>query len=763
MDRARRIGLLVTLLLGAGFLAAFVHQHHPIQRWLFWHYAGSWLITLFCSVACLSAGNALAAKVLGPRVPLVERMTLGFAAGVLAFGLAVFAAGVLRGLNVVTFFVLPLLLTASGAGRLARDARGLCRIFPARRWLAFDALSLLLVVAGAAGVALLYFEALSPDVFGFDVRWYHASLAQRYALSGRIGKLEEGFWLGAYPQLLTYIYTWMFLAPRAILFDKLEACLNLELVVFVATLAQIPVLLRRVLPRAPVGLSWVVMLAFPGIYLYDSNLNAGADHFLGFFALPLALCVWRAWWAFTPVNLLCAAVFLAAAALTKYSALCIVLPPALALVLRGVYLALRRPGPAVWRSLGVLVIAPTLLTAPHWLKNFIWYGDPVYPMLFKHLKVRPWSADAEFRFLDMVAAARPSPFTPRGIWAGGRAAFTFAFIPNDWAVLHRDWPVFGFLFTLTLPCLLFVRGARRLWWLYAGGLSAVFIWYMSNHYDRYLQAILPWMAAATAGTCVLIWQSGKWARLALLPLLALQCIWGGDIPFFRTHNLIRDSSINYSSQFLAGGFEGTANRLHVYEPLSTIGAGLPKQATVLVHDYYRPLGLDRNWVTDRMQNRISYGTLLSPRAIHDELRALGVTHVFWNGASERRDSLAGDLAFLRYVSQYTLERRRFAPFNVASLPAEPPPERTIPDRVALFACEGPYQSGWYQLGQLTIPNDDATAAPQPSPAEVELSNAVEHAAFIVVDTSCQQGIHPGEPFIAVGTRANVEIYVRSVE
>ncbi|MEO8185370.1 MAG: hypothetical protein ABI895_41710, partial [Deltaproteobacteria bacterium] len=576
MDRARRIGLVLTLLLGAGLLAAFVHQHYPIQHWLFWHYAVSWLITLFCSVACLSSGNALAAKVLGHRVPLVERMTLGFAAGVLAFGLAVFVVGVLGGLNVATFFVLPLLLTASGAARLARDWRGLCRLFPARRWLAFDGLSLLLLVAGAAGVALLYFEALSPDVFGFDVRWYHASLAQRYALSGRIGRLEEGFWLGAYPQLMTYVYTWIFLAPRAILFDKLEACVNLEVVLLVSTLAQIPVLLRRLLPRARVGLSWVVMLAFPGIYLYDSNLNAGADHFLGFFALPLALCLWRAWWAFTPVRLLCAAVFLAAAALTKYSALCIVLPPALALVLRGLYLGLRRT-PGAWRSLGVLVLAPTLLTAPHWLKNFLWYGDPVYPMLFKHLQVRPWSADAEFWFLDMVAAARPSPFTPQGILAGVKAAFTFAFLPNDWAVLHRDWPVFGFLFTLTLPCLLFLRGARRIWWLYAGGLSAVFIWYMSNHYDRYLQAILPWMAAATAGTCVLIWQSGKWARLALVPLLALQCIWGGDVPFFRTHNLIRDSSINYSSQFLAGGFEGTPDRLRVYEPLSSIGESLPKR------------------------------------------------------------------------------------------------------------------------------------------------------------------------------------------
>ncbi len=39
--------------------------------------------------------------------------------------------------------------------------------------------------------------------------------------------------------------------------------------------------------------SWVVLLLFPGVYLYDSNLHGGADHFAAFFALPIGLAAQR--------------------------------------------------------------------------------------------------------------------------------------------------------------------------------------------------------------------------------------------------------------------------------------------------------------------------------------------------------------------------------------------------------------------------------------------------------------------------------------
>ena len=45
-------------------------------------------------------------------------------------------------------------------------------------------------------------------------------------------------------------------------------------------------------------LTWIAMFLFPGIFLYDSNLHAGADHIAALFCIPLVLAllrVWRSW------------------------------------------------------------------------------------------------------------------------------------------------------------------------------------------------------------------------------------------------------------------------------------------------------------------------------------------------------------------------------------------------------------------------------------------------------------------------------------
>lgn len=147
-----------------------------------------------------------------------------------------------------------------------------------------------LPVVGLASLALvlIYFQQLSPEVFSFDARWYHMPMAQRYAPSGAIGPFQEGFWPGAFPQLLTYVDAWVVLMPRSILVDRLEICSHLEFVLCLVTLAQIPVFVRRIVPRAKAGLAWTILLAFPSIYLCDGNFHGGVDHVAGFWAIPIA-------------------------------------------------------------------------------------------------------------------------------------------------------------------------------------------------------------------------------------------------------------------------------------------------------------------------------------------------------------------------------------------------------------------------------------------------------------------------------------------
>ena len=74
-----------------------------------------------------------------------------------------------------------------------------------------------------------------------------------------------------------------------------------------------------------------------------------------------------------------------------------------------------------------------------------------------------------------------------GLWKTLKAVFTFAFIPNDYSRNHGNVPVFGSLFTLLIPCLIFLKKTRRIWMLVAIVDVAILTWYWVHHQDRYLQ------------------------------------------------------------------------------------------------------------------------------------------------------------------------------------------------------------------------------------------------------------------------------------
>jgi hypothetical protein len=177
--------------------------------------------------------------------------------GAFAFGLAIFCVGLVHGLNVVTFFALPAAFFAFGARGLWADVQRLRR----RVRVGQLRVSLWLLAAllfGCVAFGLLYIQSMHPAGFTFDARWYHLTLGQRYALSHKVGPFAEGFWNAAWPHLFSYQYAWAFLAPLPLIFDRLELCEHLEVVSVLLTVAQIPVMVRRLVPRAPVSLTWAV-------------------------------------------------------------------------------------------------------------------------------------------------------------------------------------------------------------------------------------------------------------------------------------------------------------------------------------------------------------------------------------------------------------------------------------------------------------------------------------------------------------------------
>ena len=365
----------------------------------------------------------------------------------------------------------------------------------------------------------------------------------------------------------------------------------------------------------------------------------------------------------------------------------------------------------------------------------------------------------------MANVARPATFDLQGVLEAAQAMFTFSFVPHDWAVFHRNIPIFGMLFTLMLATLPWLRGTSRVWALSGGTMVGIFAWYMLSHYDRFLQTLLAWMAAVTAATMILLWQKGVFVRIALCITVAMQLVSGADTPFLPTHNLVYQSPLQVSLNLASSGYRKDKARLLPYGELAKVGRALPTDATVLAHDIIMILGIDRQWVTDMHQSRLSYGRLLTPRAIERELSALGVTHLVWNGYSSGRDNLAGDLEFFRYAEHYTDRMPDVGSYHVSKLRPLGEAEDTAILRhssVANLSCGGKYPSGLYSLEQLTLPVSQKSKRQTPRTGMTRLNRQALGADFLVIDRKChaQAKLRENSGFRFVGKRGNQELYAK---
>jgi hypothetical protein len=743
----RLAALSVVLLGGAWKFLDIVHGHYPIQHWLFFRYVSHWLWAGFLSLACWLAGGAVLAR-LGVLLPRAERALLSFTVGFLLFFLGMFVGGLLGLYGWAFSLGLPLALTALGAVRATRRLRRmrvpLLRFvrepIRARSWL-----TLAIVAFGVMGFLLAYIPTLTPLNVAADSRWYHLVLAESYAAGGGITRSNEGSFMAAYPHLSSIVYSWTFQLPRTTLFDRVVIAAHVEVMVFLWTLLGVAILTARLVPQRKVGLGWVAMFLFPGLLLYDSSLSIAADHILAFWGPPIFLTLVRAWQRMDVRSCLLFAVAVSGAALTKYQAGCLVLAPIGALVVRCIWLTWKPSGGLRWHAglgLAVAGVAVLALTSAHWLKNLVWYRDPFYPLLHDHLPSTPWSPDAS-RYFDTIfrsAFWRPEGTLAERLKETGLALFTFSFEPHDWTNFHGKVPVFGSLFTLLTFCLPFLGRRWRLWGLVGCTYAGIFVWYWASHQDRYLQALVPWMAAATAATITLVWRSGILARAALSVPIAAQVVWGGDVPFIPSHVFMNASPYATVAQLLATGHaQNYKERLRPFPPWLDLGRRLPRDAKVLVHGDIGPLGLGRSSVTDLTgwQGGVSYGRH-TYASLHDQLTRMGVTHVVWTSDwGPGVNSIADDLVFYSFVSRNLAHREVIQNHKYASL--APRPEDEPHGRVLVWAQVDGYAPGLYAMTDLTIPGWKAPSAwtyPQPlRPVEGEPSELLSEAEYVVVPTS----------------------------
>lgn len=774
----RRIALVVVLVASTAGFGVVVNEHYPIQKWLFWHYAEAWVFALYFVAACFVAGTATVLRVLPGDFHIGEGACIAFAVGMFEFFLGMFIAGLLGLYGSVFFFVWPLLMIGAGARPFWRRTRRLFRHLRYRRrkaqpppWWTLPVLAF-----GLAAIGMIYFTILTPENVAFDSRWEHLGLAEHYVAAGRIGRFPEGWFVATSPHFAAILYTWAFLLPHATVFDHAELAAHMEFVAFLFTLVGVGALVRRLVPGSRARLAWVSRFLFPGVFVYDSTLTVSADHIAAVFAAPIFLLLIRAWRDLAPRRMLLLTVMAAGLVMTKYTgSLLLLAGPAIAVAARVPMLAVaalrKRTGHHRWtwaKGLALAVVAALVLTSPHWLKNWIWYGDPLYPVLHRHFSATPWTADATERYEVgfLVHDMWRPPANMEGVLQTLRVLLTFSFKPNDWAQFHGKVPVIGSLFTLGLFALPFVRGGRRLWALYVSAHVGIFAWYWLHHQDRYLQAAMPWMAAGVASVLILAWQNGWFVRAAVIPLVALQIIWGGDAYFIPAHAMI-GSAPKAVIDLLAQGYKKNYDaRLEPYGGLTQVGKTLPHGARVLIHDFRPRLGLGAQTVNDTPINQggISYGLLGSPRAAWELLHKYRTTHLLWETKSMDSDSLAGDLVFYSFANLYGVDARRFGSFWLARMPDKPPPA-TLSDRVAFLGCDRPYHNGVYRLADLRSFGWQKIFPPPRAPApapRAPLDPFLGGVDYVVLDPLCYKEAvaRVAKDFRRVGYRGRLQLWVR---
>jgi hypothetical protein len=752
--RSAAAGLLA-LGAAAAFLAVLLAAR-PFASWLF---ADLGVILAWQGVfalACGSFGWLLVERGLGLReLPDLEKLAYALALGFLAFGAGMYAGGYLGLYGPLFAALLPLAMLAAGApaalpALLAAWARrGEARLSPA---------ALLATLFGALALGVLYLGLLSPLAINYDASWNQLVIAQDYAREGRIVPFPAD-WLRNVPHLGSVVNTWAFLVPGLdVPALRWMMALHDEFTVVLFTLVGVAAGVRFVAERAGVRGAWASLFLFPGLFVYDGNPGGAADHFAALFAVPVFLAGARWFESLAVPHALLFGAFAAGALLSKLQAVYLLAPLGMLAVLR-VALAPRRALRSALAG-GALALA---LAALHFGKNWIFYGNPFYPLAQGWIESHPTLPDAQLQMTYLTADWQylPPPGLGERLLEALRLAFTFSFDPHYW--FEWDVPTFGSLFTLLLPLLLVLGRARRLWLASGVGFAAVFAWACTYWLDRHLQTFLPLLAATTGALLVRGFELGAFARAGIAALVGLQVLWGADYAFSGADRI--DSAL----ALIRSGMNGEAARRYASfrEDYVELGRALPADAVLMLHTHHVSLGIDRSVVLDwaGFQGLIDYRPLRSAREVHARLREIGVTHVAWVPGGTPAPSKQADVLFAALLAGREGDARSFGPLRLLALGDAAPPA-TPPLRALAFGLAG-YANGLYPLERLstleTLPPELMRFARPDAPARgwpAALRLAADADALVLGPAALAPGRALPEGFREAARFATHAVYLR---
>jgi hypothetical protein len=746
LGTARAVGAALVCVTGLVLLGRVLNEHYPIRDWLIWRLLRLAGYTLIFNAACVSGGaGALGLLFRKRELPALEWLVLSMCLGLTGFVVCLFAAGALCLLNPVTAVVLPALFLAAGHRAVPRlfasfeGFGGLPATTPGR------VAAYLSTGFGAVCLAFMYLEALDLSAINFDANWYHLPIAQEYARLGCLVRFT-GDNHRAFPHLTSMVHTWALLVPGL---KPLELhwmlSLHLEYSIVVWRIVAVAAGIRWMLHGQNVRGLWAVFFLFPVIFIYDQNIGGSADHFLGVFSMPMVLVAARALRAFDWRWSVVLGVLTGGYLLTKYQAVFLLVALTLFYVARWGYYVFctwraKRPSEARRRQRFTrLMLAPALavgvaavVSAPHFVKNAIYHGNPVYPQATSIFKgSHPVRAPGPYQHPKPKGAFYPKEEgLARQAWAL-RLLYDYSFSTRN-RNLTEYRPYLGSLFSLLLPCLLFVRRRGRVAFTAGIGSVAFLVWANLVPNDRYLLSFLDLFIASAGALMVGVWQLGWLARGALMPLVALQLFWGGDAMLFYGRK-----RLTAALDMIADGYAGKSIQQRVSHQTNqqNITAATPPDARILGRNYKSLVGLNRDVVSDSsVQEDISYSNLRDPHELWQLLKEKGITHLLYpNG--ERTPEKVNNAVLFDALFRHAEDVKRFGNVFVGKLPETPPPP-SAPYHVLTIGLPA-YPDGLYRVEQLDV--DDrfyAVTKPKPKPirrfSQAKAERLLDDAQAVVV-------------------------------
>jgi len=687
---------------GAIYLASWLARSQPLSKWFFFDLATIWLWNVCLSVSCVVAGQRVVRTLLpSSERTALETIALSFPVGLVLFVMGMYVGGFLGLYGRAFAILLPLVMLAAGARSALAACRSSSQLLPV---MPRQGLPLVLSVLGVLLVGLLYLGVISPDAINYDASWVHMVIPQDYAREGRIIAFP-GDQVKNVPHFQAMVATWGFLVPGLpIPALRWMMALHLEFLVFLWTLVGVAATARWLAARDTAG-TWAAFALFPSIFVYDSNLGGASDHFLALFSAPLVLVADKVLRHFDRRAAVLGGLIAGGAVLSKFQAIYLLGPLSVWAVVRvAVALVMRARGDTTSPSLsvmakaiGVTAAVAVVVTLPHFLSNWVFYSNPMYPFLSDVFRgSHPAVSDGAMQAKMVVADWNWKPPAELGerLSKGLQMMFTFSFEPHYSFV--NNLPVFGSVFTLSLPLLIAIKGARRLWLGAAIAMGAVLMWALSYWVDRNLQTFMPVLVAVTAAILIRACELGWLARLGVGALVVIQLAWATPLYFSGNDRLTgaltmlraamdgraREHLANYRSQYVA------------------LGNALPKNAVVLLHNQHIMLGIDRTVYLDWIgfQTIIDYRTFKTPRDLYDHLRKIGVTHVVATPGLRPAFTKQEEVIFDVFAQRYLTDRQHFSDLTLFKMPDTPPPVET-PYQVVMLGMPS-YPDGLYPVSAL---------------------------------------------------------------